>query len=139
MPTFNTIGMEVINMTEKQKKDYTKNMCIKLIEEMIGGEQKKLVPKNKKLLKDFLGKDIYTCLYCIDYVKHSYYSWEVDPNDYEVNKNFDRLVYLLNDSYEMCDSLLHKSSTELNDWELTVKPSKDLRDYRDIEKEVGLK
>ena len=125
-------------MTEAQKKKYTKEICQTTAERMIGGTLKELTPKNKKLLKDFLGQDIYVCLYTLQYVNTSYYEWEVDNEDYTVNKNFDRLIYLLNDAYTVCEEMLNKESNSVQDYGYNIKSgAEDLVDYRELEKRVG--
>lgn len=127
-------------MTEAQKKKYTKELVQASIEKMIGGTTKELTPKNKKLLKEFLSQDIYVCLYTVQYINPSYYEWEVDSEDYTPNKNFDRLIYLLNGAYDTCKELLNQETdnTIQIDYGYNSKNgAEDLVDYRDLEKRVG--
>ena len=127
-------------MTEAQKKKYTKELVQTSIEKMIRGTTKELTPKNKKLLKEFLSQDIYVCLYTVQYINTSYYEWEVDNEDYTPNKNFDRLIYLLNGAYDTCKELLNQETdnTVQKDYGYNSKNgAEDLVDYRDLEKRVG--
>ena len=115
-------------MNRKEMREYKKDMCINAIEEMIQGKKEKLEPKNKKLLKDFIGKELDICLYTLGYVKDEYYSWEVDPRDYNVNNNFDRLIYLLNNSYEYCSEIMSRENVETKDYDVNLKKfSNDLK------------
>lgn len=125
-------------MTKKERKDYIKEMVIDQMEEMIGGTQKELVSKNKKLLKEFLANDLQVCLLTINYVKDSYYSWEIDSQDIEINKNFDRLIYLLNENLESCSESLSEERETVKDYGYNPKITKEIEDYRELEKKVGL-
>lgn len=126
-------------MNKKEMREYKKDMCINAIEEMIQGKKEKLEPKNKKLLKDFIGKELDICLYTLGYVKDEYYSWEVDPRDYNINSNFDRLIYLLNNSYDYCSEIMSRENVETKDYDVNLKKfSNDLKNYEDIAKKVGL-
>lgn len=126
-------------MTKKELKNYKENLIKENIENYIQGRIDKLDAKNKKLLKEFLKKDLDVCLYSLTYIKEEYFSWEVGPKDYNLNSNFDRLIYLLNNSYEFCEELLNRDSVDTTDSELNIKISNlDLEDYNELAKKVGL-
>lgn len=125
-------------MTKKERKEYVKEIIITQVEEMIGGTQKELVSKNKKLFKEFLAKDLDVCLLTLNYVKDNYYSWEIDSQDIEVNKNFDRLIYLLNENLESCSESLNEERETVNDYGYNPRVTNEIEDYRELEKKVGL-
>lgn len=125
-------------MTKKEEKEYKKNLIISQIEDMIYGKVDKLDSKNKKLLKDFLSKDLSVCLYTVDYSRPEYYNWEVEQRQRVINSNFERLIYLLNSNYEICEIMLNRDSVEIKDNGYKKSQCKDIVDYNVLAEEVGL-
>lgn len=129
-------------MTKKEIKEYKKELLSSLIEECIGGNISKLNNKNKKLLKDMLTNDINTTIFTITYIRSQYFGWEVDIKDYELNSNFERLVYLFNQNYEVCCNMIepdyHTTNIYENDYDFNVSYKGDIKSYKDIAEEVGL-
>lgn len=125
-------------MTSKERRNYIKDIIVLHIEEMIGGTKKELAAKNKKLLKQFLDNDLEVCLWTLNYIEEQYYDWRVEPQDIEVNKNFDRLIYLLNTSLALCSDSLKEERAVVKDYGYNTKVSNELEDFRHLEKKVGL-
>lgn len=129
-------------MTKKEMKEYKKELLSSLIEECIGGNISKLNNKNKKLLKDMLTNDINIAIFTITYIRSQYFGWEVDIKDYELNSNFERLVYLFNQNYKICCNMIepdyHTTNIYENDYDFNVSYKGDIKSYKDIAEEVGL-
>lgn len=129
-------------MTNKEEKEYKKELLTLLIEKFIGGSISKLNNKNKKLYKDTVKeRDVNVSIYCLRYIKSQFYSWEVEENDYELNPCFDRMIYLFNSNYEVCEVLVNSiSESEVieKDYDINLKSNNDIRSYLDKAMEVGL-
>ena len=127
-------------MTDKEIKEYKKELLDSLIEKYIGGSISKLNNKNKKLYKDILRKDVNKSIFTISYVKDQFYGWVVELKDYELNSNFDRFIYLFNHNYDVCCDMLEVDDKDIDnsDYEFTFKTSKELKSYKDLAEEVGL-
>lgn len=127
-------------MTNKEQKVYKEDLFNLAIEQLIGGSVDKLNNKNKKLLKDFKKKSIELCMFTLHYCKSQFLEWCVEEKDYELNPNFDRLIYIINENLDICSILFEQDFTveEYGDYGINIKASKDLKSYDDTAKEVGL-
>lgn len=128
-------------MTTKEEREYKKELLSLIISKYIGGDISKLNNKNKKLYKDIQRKDVNTSIYTLNYINQQYYTWEVEHKDYELNSNFDRLIYLFNHNYEVCDNMLNQDETiyvESDEYKINIKSNNDIQSYIDLAEEVGL-
>lgn len=127
-------------MTKKEEKEYKKELLDLLIGNCIGGDVSKLNNKNRKLYKEITGKNLNTSIFTMEYIKEQFYNWVVDCKDYELNSNFERIVYLFNHNYELCGEMLEVKEIEVveKDYEVTFKTSKEFKSYNDLAEEVGL-
>ncbi len=127
-------------MTNKEQKVYKEDLFNLAMEQLIGGSIDKLNNKNKKLLKDFKKKSIELCMFTLHYCKNQFLEWCVEEKDYELNPNFDRLIYIINENLDICSILFEQDFTveEYGDYGINIKASKDLKSYDDTAKEVGL-
>lgn len=128
-------------MTKKEEREYKEDLFASVIEGFIKGAITKLNNKNKKLLKDLIKQySIEERLLCSSDVRASYYSWAIDSKEDEINSNFDRLIYLMNDRINYCEEMLKVRGTiEIScDEALNIKSAKDAVPYSELAEEVGL-
>lgn len=128
-------------MTKTEKK----KLIYENISEMLRCElnSKNVGRINIKLINDIIDKYSFeTICYCLRVIKRKYYDWSIDVTENTPSKNVGRIIYLINDNIEMSEQNLIKSGEEEDpfdySYETKIKKAKDIRDYKDIAKSVGL-
>lgn len=130
---------------DKIKEESDKNIYENLLSFLIQGNRKDLNSKNKKLLKDFETEvDTYSKrIYFLYYIKDVYFEWNTINQD--VNSNFNQLIYLLNlNKEDLQRQYINPLSIEpkylkTDKTKIVIdKDTKVMKNYLDLEKEVGI-
>lgn len=130
---------------DKIKEESDKNIYENLLSFLIQGNRKDLNSKNKKLLKDFETEvDTYSKrIYFLYYIKDVYFEWNTINQD--VNSNFNQLIYLLNLNKEdlqrqyISPLSIEPKYLKTDKTKIVIdKDTKVMKNYLDLEKEVGI-
>lgn len=133
-------------MTKKELRDNLTESIKNKICEMIGSKElnlKTVGTINIKHIKNWLSSKEYSLevyLFCLNYISNQYYCWEVELKDINPINNCGRLIYLVNENIDICNYLLtnQKINTIEKDDDIILTSAKDIEDYHNIAKKVGL-